>query len=156
MKRFTFALLILLISLSFSFTACGNSYERMIEEFDGKYFSAEPPKLPAYSINNSDFSDKEMLETTYVFPTDTYINLEAPEGGVSYSWKCINMDGTENELSNKRILYFKTPGPFKEKEKNRLLLTVTAIDTNNNEITYLDEAMVFLNKIDSVVGREKK
>ena len=116
----------------------------MISDFNEKYFTQEPPRLPDYSINGADFVESEMLDLSYVFPMGMFVNLEAPEGGTSYSWKCINSDGTEHEISTSRVLYYETPGYFKDGEENTLLLTVTVGD--ENIVEYKDHAIVILKK----------
>lgn len=139
-----FLLIISIFSICLIFSGCKNSYENMIEEFDAKYFMPEPVKIPGYSINDSNFRESEMLEPSYVFPEGIYVNLEAREGGNSYSWKCINNDGTETEISTSRVLYYETPGAFKYGEENTLLLTVTVSNGNENVVEYTDHAIVFL------------
>lgn len=141
MKKYLLNVLLILFILEFS--ACNNSYSSMLEKFNKKYFSPEPPEWK-YSINNSDFNMAEMLEESYLFPNGMFVNLEAPEDGVSYSWKCKYDDGSENELSNQRILYYKTPGVFRIGEENTLVLTVTAADNDGNKIDYSDEALVII------------
>lgn len=121
----------------------------MIEEFDGKYFMPEPPILPDYSINGANFIESEMLDPTYVFPIDFYVNVEAPEGGDSYSWKCINEDGAETEISTKRLLNYQIPGAFKTGEENSLKLTVTKKNNAGEFIEYTDKAIIILKKAES-------
>ena len=135
-------LLFILISLLFS---CTNSYDSMIDSFNRKYFSPEPPE-ENYSITNIDFDASGMLEDAYVFPSDMYVNLEAPEDGTSYLWKCVSDDGTETEIAKTRILYFKAPGVFKKGEENFLILIVTATDLEGNVIEYTDKAEVIIKK----------
>ncbi len=146
MKRFTFAGLFSFILFSCLFVGCSNSYENMIEVFDKKYFSKEPPAIPEFSVYNDDFDEADMLDASYIFPTNTYINLEAPADGLSYSWNYVDDNNEEHEFLNTRLLYFKTPGPFKEGEENTLVLKVSALDENNNPLVYTDRAIVFLKK----------
>lgn len=144
MKRFAFALLILLISLSFSFTACGNSYERMIEEFDGKYFSAEPKVDDSNSVKNKNFNQKQMLNPDYVFTEGYFISLEAPDNCESYLWTCTNSEVEKEVIGTKQKLYYEIPGVFKMGEINTLILTVTAADEDGSITEYIDESVIII------------
>ena len=139
------------------FSACKNSYDSMISDFNEKYFLPEPPRLPDYSINGADFVASEMLEPDYIFPIGYYVNVEAPEGADSYSWKCINADGTETEISTKRLLNYQIPGVFKVGETNSLLLTVTTKNGSGKVIEYKDKAIVILRdtSLDSSISSNK-
>ena len=118
----------------------------MIGEFNEKYFTPEPPRLPDYSINGADFIASEMLEPDYLFPIGFYVNVEAPEGADSYSWKCINEDGTETEISTRRLLNYQIPGAFKSGEENFLKLTVTTKNSADEVVEYTDKAIIILRK----------
>lgn len=149
MKRYLTLIIILLL---FCFTSCNNSYSSMLYDFNRTYFSPDPVNS-SYSVNNSNFDASEMLKEAYAIPENMYIYFEAPLDGSSYSWKCINKDGTETELCDSRILYYKVPGAFKIGESNALILTVTVINSDDTVTEYIDNSVIVIDQNES--GKEK-
>lgn len=74
MKK-TLAILGLFLIL-ISFISCSNSYDSILDQFNRKYFSAEPAKEEPYSVKSSKFVASEMLSATYTVPENVYLNLE--------------------------------------------------------------------------------
>ena len=138
----------LIICSLFYFAACNNSYDIMIDSFNRKYFLSEQMSAEAYSVKDPDFNPAEMLLAAYTIPEGMYLSLEAPEGGDSYSWVFIKDDGTPYDppLSEERFLYYETPGPFKVREENDLVLTVTVTDDKGNVTEYIDKSVIIIQK----------
>jgi len=143
-----FLLIISIFSICLIFSGCKNSYENMIEEFDGKYFMPEPKVYIPYSINSPDFNPKDMLAPSYVFPEDVYINLEAPENCTTYLWKIVDSKGNElsnpNEPESERVFYHAASDGFRVGEENILILTVTVTDSQGNITEYIDESVIII------------
>lgn len=137
--------LLVIITLLFIFPSCKQSYADMIDSFNHKYFMPVPPADDVYSISDEGFNPAAMLEPTYDIPEGLYLSLEAPQDGQSYSWKCLHKDKKEIEISNERFFYYKVPGNvFSTEEKNTLILTVTALDSEGNTVEYIDTASVYI------------
>ena len=149
MKRYLTLITILLL---FFFVSCNNSYSSMLYDFNRTYFTPDPVNS-TYSVYNNNFDPLEMLKEAYAIPEDMYIYFEAPLDGSSYSWKCVNKDGTETELSDTRTLYYKVPGVFKIGESNTLILTVTAIKDDGTVTEYIDKSVIVIDQNES--GKEK-
>ncbi len=127
-------------------TACNNSYESLVDQFNRKYFMPEQNNPEGYSVKNENFNPVEMLNPVYSITEGVYLDLEAPEGGDSYSWELIQDDGTplQPPLSTERILYYKTPGVFVLREENDLVLTVTVTDKEGNVTEYIDKTVIII------------
>ena len=149
MKRYLTLITILLL---FFFVSCNNSYSSMLYDFNRTYFTPDPVNS-YYSVNNTNFDPLEMLKEAYAIPENMYIYFEAPLDGTSYSWKCVNKDGTETELSDTRTLYYQVPGVFKIGESNTLILTVTAIKDDGTVTEYIDKSVIVIDQNES--GKEK-
>lgn len=150
MKRYLTLISILLL---FFFMSCDNSYSSMLYDFNRTYFTPDPVNS-SYSVNNINFDPLEMLKEAYAIPEDMYIYFEAPLDGASYSWKCVNKDGTETELCDSRILYYQVPGAFKIGESNTLILTVTAVNSDGTVTEYIDNSVIVIDQNES--GKEKE
>ena len=145
MKRsLRFGLIILISIFSLLLCNCDNSYEKMLEEFDGKYFSPEPLGYDPFSVNAPNFNPNSMLDASYVFPEGYYITLEAPNNCTSYLWTCTNSDFEKKEIGSERVLYYEIPGIFKKGEENTLILTVTAADEDGSITEYIDESVIII------------
>ncbi len=127
MKKFDRLVFVSLIFLSFAVTGCGNSYEKMVEEFDDKYFSLTPTIGVEKKLTDSAFTQECMLETHYTFIKGFESTLTAPMGGIKYLWRKQNLDGTyvEPSLCEERIYTFIPEEDFEINVETKLVLTVT-------------------------------
>ena len=147
MKKFAwFGLGVFVAVVSLMSLGCKNSYENMIKEFDEKYFLPEPKVYVPYSVNSPDFDPKDMLAPSYVFSEDVFINLEAPENCISYSWNIVDSEG--NNLIEKpvleRVFYHAAAEDFKIGDENILILTVTVTDSQGNIAEYIDKSVIII------------
>ena len=143
-KVLRFAVLILISIYFLMVCSCGNSYENMLEDFDGKYFSPEPLGYDPFSVNAPEFNPNNMLEVSYTFPEGYYIILEAPDNCTSYSWTCSNSEFNKKVIGSDRVLYYEIPGAFKAGEENTLILTVTVADGEGKSTEYIDESVIII------------
>ncbi len=135
---------ILISSIILGITACNNSYDSLIEQFNQKYFQPEQIDIEPYSVKNSGFNPSEMLMPVYTFSEGVCLILEAPQDATSYSWTLVQSDGSSEELGNERFLIYQTPGLFKVREENDLVLTVTVTDANGNVTEYIDRSVIII------------
>ena len=149
LARFIF--LALIVSAFFVVGGCKNSieeqsYEKMIAEFDGKYFLPEPIKYEPYSVFSSNFNPKDMLEPSYVFPQNYYIDLDAPDDCTTYSWQLMDSEGIIQNppLCSKKTFHHDASKDFKVGEENILILTVTVADSQGNTTEYIDESVIII------------
>ena len=122
--------------------SCNNSYEQMLEDFNGKYFTLTrtPPK--ECSITDSDFAPENMLEVRYTFLSGYESTLVAPGSALKYKWnKCTKAGGLiEPPLCTGRIYNFIPEEDFVVNEETPLVLTVT--DTSGTE--YIDITQIIV------------
>ncbi len=141
-KVLRFVLMISIISLFVSISACSNSYNEMIDGFNAKYFSLTPTPPIENSINDSGFNQETMLEVRYTFIEGYESTLPAPLGGASYSWKKMKHDGTFEEpaLCEERIFTFVPEESFEINAETKLVLTVT----NEAGTEYIDTTIIIV------------
>ena len=144
MKKMPVILSLFLILISF--ISCSNSYDSMLDQFNRKYFSAEPAKEEPYSVKSSKFVASEMLSATYTVPENVYLNLEAPDNADFYLWTYEKEDGSSVVLGREKNLMYKTPGLMKVREENDLVLTVKVADENGNLTEYIDKTIIIIKK----------
>ena len=127
-KVLRFVLMISIISLTLSISACSNSYDEMIDGFNKKYFSLTPTPPIEKRITDANFAQETMLELRYTFIQGYESTLVAPAGASSYLWKIQNSDGTmqEESLCEERIYTFIPEEDFEINAETKLVLTVTS------------------------------
>ena len=104
------------------FISCGDAYKDMVEEFDEKL---RPVPKKETSIEDSNFVEDTMLQTSYVLEKGSTFSLSAPAGGTAYKWELWSSDwNTDKELGTDRTIVLKS-SIFSAKETNILKLTVT-------------------------------
>ena len=135
--------LVMFCFLLISFSACKNSYDSMLEDFNQTYFSPENKK--ENSVNDDAFEADKMLNLTYDFYKDYASSLVGPADAVSYSWTTPkpNTKPVEyKELCKERIFNFMPGKDFAVGTETKLILTVT--DANGTE--YIDSTIVRINR----------
>ena len=147
-KRFNSILLITIITLLM--TACANSYNEMIDDFNKKYFTKGYLPPEPYTTKSKNFRESEMLDDIISMKEDTLTILTAPDGGEEclYEWKALVPAKDDNGKSymketvigNERTLSYKAPGVFNSDKENKLVVTVT--EKAGREFT--DTAKVFI------------
>ena len=127
-KVLHYVLIISIISLTLSISACSNSYDEMIDGFNKKYFSLTPTPPIEKRITDANFAQETMLELRYTFIQGYESMLVAPAGASSYLWKIQNSDGTmqEDSLCEERIYTFIPEEDFEINAETKLVLTVTS------------------------------
>ena len=128
------------------FFSCKNSYNSVIDSFNGKYFHEEASGERFYSIYSPDFNRNTMLADSYDLKKLMTLSLIAPDGGSAYKWTAIVQDiedrHKENEIDigNEKKLSYRLPGVFRDDCVNKLVLTVT----DNSGTEYKDTALIIL------------
>ena len=142
MKDFTKLLLVFL----FVFTGCSNSYDKMLEDYNNKYFSLEPSEPKNTDITDNNFLPENMLEKRYTFIKGYESSLAAPSGGVSYNWTIKLPDSNNPEITveqsvcSEQIYNFIPERAFRTDTEATLVLTVT--DSTGTE--YIDTALIIV------------
>lgn len=132
------------------FSACKNSYDNMIEEYNEKYFvkSYLPPE--PYTTSSKNFNEIDMLDDIISMQDGNRMILSAPEGGegCTYKWEGF-APGKDSEgkdcmksifVETERTLFFDAPGGFDKDRENKLVVTVT----EKSGKQYTDTARVFI------------
>ena len=149
-KVLHYVLIISIISLTLLVSACSNSYDDMIEQFNLKNFKKGYNTKEHYTISD-DFLETDMLEDVITVNSHSVLNLIAPFCGDdgNYEWKVIvpEKDNHSNRyiekeycIGNERILFYEIPGVLNIDKRNTLILTVS----NNNGEEYTDSAIIFI------------
>ena len=144
MKKVTgiFTVLLLVYCL-FALSACGISYDSMLQDFNKSYFSPEPEK--ERSVNDDDFEADKMLELAYDFYEGYASSLVAPADAASYSWttpKSNTKPVEYKELCKERIYNFMPGKDFAVGSEIKVILTVT----NTAGAEYIDSTIVRINR----------
>ena len=151
MQKVSRFLLVLMISIiSFLIPACSNSYNEMIDGFNGKYFKKGYLPPAPYTTSSENFEEDKMLDEIISMKDDSLTILIAPDGGEEtlYEWKALvpakDANGksfmNETVIGNKRTLSYKAPGVFNSDKENKLIVTVT--EKSGRQFT--DTAKVFI------------
>ena len=90
-KVLRLVLMISIISLILSISACSNSYNDMIDGFNKKYFKKGYLPPEPYTTSSKDFKEGEMLDEIISMKDDSLTILTAPDGGEesTYEWKAL-------------------------------------------------------------------
>lgn len=149
-KVLHYVLIISIISLTLSISACSNSYNDMIDGFNKKYFKKGYLPPEPYTTSSKDFKEGEMLDEIISMKDDSLTILTAPDGGVesTYEWKALVPKKDKNGkdymdsavIGNERTLSYKAPGVFNSDKENKLVVTVT--EKSGRKFT--DTAKVFI------------
>lgn len=151
-KVLRLVLMISIISLTLSISACSNSYNEMIDGFNKKYFKKGYLPPEPYTTSSKDFKEGEMLKDIIVMADEQLYLFTAPDGGedCTYEWQGFapvkDSDGKEKmkpikiEDNNKKTLSFLAPGGFNRDKENLLVVTVT--EKSGRQFT--DTAKVFI------------
>lgn len=132
------------------FSACKNSYENMIEEYNEKYFVKHYQPQESYTTHSKDFNENDILDEFYCMEIESRYVFTAPDGGEGcvYEWKALvpskDSDGKDfmepHVIGNERTLNYQSPGVFKTDRENKLTVTVT----EKSGKQYKDTAKVFI------------
>lgn len=134
------------LSLLSLFCACSNSYDKMVEEYNKKYFAIEPTAPNNPDISDNTFLPDNMLEKRYTFIKGYESRLAAPSGGASYDWTVKLPDVNDPEViveksvCSEQIYNFFPERVFKTDTEATLVLTVT--DSTGAE--YIDTALIIV------------
>ena len=131
-------------------TACANSYNEMIDNFNQKYFTKGYLPPEPYTTKSKNFRESEMLDEIISMKEDSLTILTAPDGGEGslYEWKALVPSKDENGKSymketvigSERTLSYKAPGVFNSDKENKLVVTVTEMSGGQ----FTDTAKVFI------------
>lgn len=132
------------------FSACKNSYDNMIEEYNEKYFVKSYLPQESYTTHSTDFNENDILDEFYCMEIESRYVFTAPDGGEGcvYEWKALvpskDSDGKDfmepHVIGNERTLNYQSPGVFKTDRENKLTVTVT----EKSGKQYKDTAKVFI------------
>ena len=138
-------------SLFLILTACNNSYDVMIENFNQKYLVKGYLPPEPYTTSSKNFEEKDMLDDIIRMSDDQLYLFTAPDGGEDcvYEWQGFvfqqDSHGIEQKVevkipdNDKRTLSFLAPGNFNRDKENLLVVTVT--EKSGRQFT--DTASVF-------------
>ncbi len=141
--KFRIALMLLLFIFSISLTACKNTYDTMLEDFNKKYFAAESGKDT--SVEDDSFIAEDMLSPVYDFYEGYSSSLLAPADAASYLWKSPkeNTSPVEyKELCKEREFSFMPGRDFAVGSETKVILTVTS----KSGTEYIDTTIIRINR----------
>ncbi len=141
--KFRIALMLLFSIFIISLTACKNSYDTMLEDFNKKYFAAENGSDK--SIEDSSFVAEDMLAPVYDFYEGYSSSLLAPADAASYLWKSPKENTSPleyKELCKEREFSFMPGKDFAVGSETKVILTVTSKEGTE----YIDTTIIRINR----------
>lgn len=139
-----------LLIFCLSFAGCSNSYDKMIENFNEKYFKKGYLPPEPYTTKSKGFDENFILDDVVSMVDGSFTVLTAPDGGEEciYEWKAFipSKDSTgkdymkEEVIGDERVLNYLAPGVFNSDKENKLVITVT--EKSGKQFT--DTARVFI------------